>query len=304
MSGVLVAVGSSIPSGLDPVAPKLFENPNILPFTTQVDAASNTTLGRISFGKVAPSDLKVCVWGEGGAWDGVSLCPCHPACCPASPFKSPLQVPVVAPLPLIALCPHLQVTPLPPIALCPHLQVTPLPPIARCPHLQVQLNDLEGKAITGLPDQLKGTFEGIPDSYVVYTHFSLFPGTGAGSETSGQQGPTVVSESAAVHGLMTLIGRYEVVGAEAPHRLTIFFDKFRLQPAVPGDGVQLAAWLDALAPHNPGMVSCAWWIEPSGWRDEISGRPAMYPHGTDCATSTLLWARSYLIQVYPLQGSC
>ena len=133
--------------------------------------------------------------------------------------------------------------------------VVSLPLIARCPHFQVQLNDTEGKAITCLPDQLKGTFEGIPDSYIIYTHFSLSPGTSAGSETSGQQEPAVVSESSAIHGLMTLIGRYEVVGAEAPQRLAVFFDKFRLQPATPGDRTQLAAWLDALAPHNPGMVS-------------------------------------------------
>jgi len=105
--------------------------------------------------------------------------------------------------------------------------------------LEVQLNDLVGKARTGLPDQFKGNFEGIPESYVVHAHFKILPR----KEENALEEP--------VHGVMSMIGHYEVTGEDKPQRLAISFSKVRLRPADPAH--QLDAWKHLLGPHNPDL---------------------------------------------------
>ncbi|GAX77251.1 hypothetical protein CEUSTIGMA_g4697.t1 [Chlamydomonas eustigma] len=109
-------------------------------------------------------------------------------------------------------------------------------------NLEVQLNDNEGKALTGLPDQLKGTFEGTADSYVVNAHFKIL-----------QPKRDNAVEEPAVHGVMSMIGKYEISGEDKPQRLDISFSKVRLKPADPAH--QLDAWIGLLGPHNTDMCA-------------------------------------------------
>ena len=118
-------------------------------------------------------------------------------------------------------------------------------------------------------------------SYIVHNHFKIQTENSAAIAPESPTAAAAVGESAPLHGLLTVVGRFELpsalppVGGEQasaavaaagppagsqrgddstspqPQRLVVLFDKLVLRPVFPER--QLAAWLRTLAAANPSM---------------------------------------------------
>ncbi|MEW5297875.1 MAG: hypothetical protein WDW36_001054 [Sanguina aurantia] len=104
--------------------------------------------------------------------------------------------------------------------------------------MQVELGSPpeQGTWAVAMPNQLKGEFEGTPDSYVVPAIFKIVDPR---ANNPAEQEP--------LYGVSSAIGSFE--------QLIVYFRKLRLQlaPHLVSKPAALRRWLDLLKEHNPGM---------------------------------------------------